>query len=55
MHTYEMTDRHAAARDKKRERREAQRLMRGNRSVFTMAEAQRKRDGKSLRDHRLSQ
>lgn len=37
-------DRHANARDRKREKREQDARMRGNRSVFEMQKAQAKRD-----------
>ena len=47
---YQSSDRHANQRDRKREKREQDKRMRGNRSVFEMQKAQRKRDERKLRD-----
>jgi hypothetical protein len=42
-------DRHAAARDRKRKKKVNGALMRGERSVFEMQKAQRKRDRDTIR------
>jgi hypothetical protein len=47
MDTYSDPDRHARARDKKREKREQDRRMRGNRSVFEIQKAVVKRAKKA--------
>lgn len=40
----EYRDRHAEQRERKADKRNRDKMMRGNRSVFTMQDAQRKRD-----------
>lgn len=44
-------DQHAKARESKVKRRSIDKMMRGNRSVFAMRDAQRKRDEKRIKGH----
>lgn len=46
-----MEDRHSRARERKVKRRSIDKMMRGNRSVFTIKEAKKSRDKRTVQDY----